>query len=590
MAFQGDLSNINLASVFQNLLHNRQTGTLLLRRGREERYVYFREGVITMYSQGPGKGTPLAEFMLRLGIVGEKDLEAARKKKRGRARLSQVISKMGLASPEEIRNAVEEFVREEIYDLFTWEDGTFEFREGDPPEGVFDSEVALADLSIDANEVILEAARRIDEWERINRYLGSSRDVYVVRKEREEELERLREDPVVKTVLSLLDGRRSVEQVVADSRLGRFQVSRVLADLIAGRFLRQLSVSELYAEARRAQGEGRLEEAMGLLERALEIEHGNTDAHLLLAALKERTGHPEEAASAYKVAAGLFLEDSDVERAVEALRNAARIQPHDLAARERLYRLLRDAGRRREAREVLLETASYCLRMGLVERARGLLEDALSFAAEDEEVLKLLAEVYVDAGETAKAAELYRRRAEAALEATEYRRALAWYEEILKVRPGDEEARRRIVEITSGAMERRRRRRRVLFRTAALALVLAVVLVLLLRELVARRASERRDRAVVEAILGGKPALARKILLRFAADHPYTRPAAEAMSMRRMLDAFQAASLLREAEEAERAGDLRRAAGIYRIIKTMDLPADFLNRVDGKLRALPAGE
>lgn len=588
MAFQGDLSNINLASVFQNLLHNRQTGTLILRRGSEERYVYFRDGVIGMFSHGPGGSTPLAEFLLRLGLVEEKDLNAAQKKRRGRARLSQVISKMGLASEEDIRNAISTYVREEVYDLFTWEDGAFEFKQGKPLEGVFDPEVSLADLTIDANQVILEAARRIDEWDRINRHLGSSKDIYVVRKEREKELDTGTEDPAAKTVISLLDGRRSVRQVVEDSRLGRFQVSKVLADLISSRFLRQLSVQELYTEARRCSETGELDQSMALLERALEIEHGNTDAHLLLATMKERTGHPEQAASSYKVAASIFLEDSKIKQAVDALKNTVRIQPHDFAARERLYRLLKDAGRQKEAREVLVETASYCLKMGLAERARDLLEDGLSFAAEDEDILKLLADVYIDGGETVKAAELFRKRAEAALEAAEYRQAMRWYEEILKVRPGDEEARRRIVEITSGSMERRRRRTRLVFRTAVIALVIAVLGVVVVREYLARRATKQRDEAVTEAVLSGDVALARKTLLTFAADHAYTRPAEEAMSMLRMLDALQALSLLEKADEYERAGDVQRAAENYKIIKGMKLPAAFIRRVDERLRSLPA--
>ena len=41
MAFRGDLANINLASVLQNLLHNEQTGTLRLAEEDREVFLHF---------------------------------------------------------------------------------------------------------------------------------------------------------------------------------------------------------------------------------------------------------------------------------------------------------------------------------------------------------------------------------------------------------------------------------------------------------------------------------------------------------------------------------------------------------------------
>ena len=79
MVFQGDLTNINLAGVFQNLLHNRQTGTLVVTPDRSspvafgtaggKHYIYFREGRICMHSSGEGHVIPLGKILVAGGSL-----------------------------------------------------------------------------------------------------------------------------------------------------------------------------------------------------------------------------------------------------------------------------------------------------------------------------------------------------------------------------------------------------------------------------------------------------------------------------------------------------------------------------------------
>ena len=65
-SFQGNLENIDLASVFQNLLNNSQTGTLIVTPGTAmplrtsdtdacERHVFFERGSMRLVSSAPGE-------------------------------------------------------------------------------------------------------------------------------------------------------------------------------------------------------------------------------------------------------------------------------------------------------------------------------------------------------------------------------------------------------------------------------------------------------------------------------------------------------------------------------------------------------
>ena len=230
MAFRGELANINLASVLQNLLDNEQTGTLRLFDEEQEVFLHSDHGRMTMYSAGRGTRTPVGEYLRRSGDLTEKQIATAEKRRRGKRTLTAVLGRMGV-EPEKIREAIRLFVEEKVCDLFTWETGRFEFAEGAPPAGVFDADMVETELDIDPNALILEAARRADTWDRINRHIRSRGEIFVLCKEAAASLE---DDfgPETVGVARLLDGRRSVTALAEDSGIGRFPTMKALSLLI----------------------------------------------------------------------------------------------------------------------------------------------------------------------------------------------------------------------------------------------------------------------------------------------------------------------------------------------------------------------
>jgi len=582
MSLQGELGNINLASVFQNLAQNRVTGTLRIRRPGDERHIYFRDGLISMFSEGEDSQAPLAEMLVKLGVVEEDQMAKGVKKKKGRASLSQVLSKMGLAEEGEINQALKTFVMEEIFDLFTWEEGAFDFLDGNAATGVFDTEIVAADLSIDVNEVILEAARRVDEWDRINRNLGSQKDIYVLRKEREEEAKAI-DDAITQQVLQYLDGQRTVAAIIRDSDLGRFNVSRVLADLISSRFVRQLSMAELHKAAKAAVKEQRYEDANALLDRALEIEYGNVDGHILSGQVKEKLEQRESAAQEFKVAAGLLIEAGNANQAADCLREAVRLQPQDLTARERLYHLLKEIGKGKLARTVAHEAAGFCIKMGVHDRAAKLLEDAQEALGADPDTEKMLVEVYVAQGRMEKAIEIYRKRAENAIEKNDYPTAVRTYEEILKLNSSDEDARRRISEINSGALERRRRRRKYMFRGIALTLIVMGIIAWQAFEVLGRKTFKELLPQVQQSVLDGNYTSAATLLSTFRGGRfGWTKAGREAGDILDTLRMSQARAKYEKAGLLISIGRTDEAKKELQDICMMGCPADFQEKVEKK--------
>src|SRR5208283_3621990 len=75
--------------------------------------------------------------------------------------LGRILVNRQLVTEVEIRRIVQLKVEESIFDTFLWSMGTFEFHDGQPP-----LQKSML-LSLDVTSIVLEGARRVDEWKRI---------------------------------------------------------------------------------------------------------------------------------------------------------------------------------------------------------------------------------------------------------------------------------------------------------------------------------------------------------------------------------------------------------------------------------------
>ena len=528
MAFQGDLRNIGLATVFQNLQQNLQSGTLHVKRPQGSRFVYVTKGTISMVSAGPGTETPVGEYLRRAGKVSPEDIEAAQKRRRKGSRLGSVLEKNGTAEPDDVKQAVRKYIEEETYELFTWPAGSFEFQEGEPAAEVFDSEVRNAKLELDPNAVILEAARRVDEWERIGRVVGSMNEIYLVRRECAEEVQ-AKHDPRAGRVAELLDGTRDMAAVIRDSGLGRYAVSKVLSQLIQERLVRPISGEELRGLADAAESASNLEQAKTLLRRAIDLEPGDVDLRRRLAAVHERADERQEAASEYKLLANSLLDRGRSGEAADCLRRAIELMPTDVTTRERLFQIRTESGSMTVAIETGVDLADMYAQLGLNEKTVAALERILGLNPRERLPLEeKLVEANLAVGDVKGAIEVLRRISRRHYKTRDYDKAREFYERILKLDAKDDEARKRVAAIQEGTVERMRERRIARIRGGIIAGVALPLLVFIVRDFAARpsetdaritatRKGMRAARHLALAELAEKERLPREAVERFEA-------------------------------------------------------------------------
>lgn len=223
----GDVTVLGVGNLLQILYLSQAHGFLNLERGGRRKTLEVTPHGLRVVG-GARKGKPLGEILLQSGRITKAQLLGllSEQKKSGKP-LGELVADRGIVSRGVIQGALRKQVSEEVYDLLTWTEGTFEFRTlGDgptpPDEGPFSK------ILLDSNvmSLMLGAAHRTDELARIRASIPDDRLIPLA-----VELPSRADDPEldpepVEELLPLLDGQRSIGDLVAQSLFPQFTVLR----------------------------------------------------------------------------------------------------------------------------------------------------------------------------------------------------------------------------------------------------------------------------------------------------------------------------------------------------------------------------
>ena len=458
MSFQGNLQSLGLFDVFQNVHQNRKTGTLVVRSERSERFVHFDAGLVHLVSYGRGRGLPVREHLLKRGYVSKGDMEKAlRARGRSRAALRSFLAKLGVLSEEDFAGAMQERVEDFLYELLGVREAQFEFEEGKPPSGVFDLEQKSLALHLDPAPIVMEAARRDDEWGRIRKVVQSDRDLFVRLGDEAPE-----DDPDMQMVWSVLDGQTELREFGQELPLNDFEVQSIVAALVEAGYARAVHPADIPTLARQALESGELERARVLLEHAVEIERGDRELRRMLAETYEQQNRLKDAAGAWAVLGYQASLDGEDGEALEAYQRAATLDPVDVGLRERCFEILGRVGTTDDVLESAIDVSQGFVELGLFDRAVEVLEQAMQRPdlAKRPGLLGRIARIEKDSGQPERGFERMLAEALQAEESADRELAEAFYLEAQRVFPERAELRQRLSDLRSHKRERQRRARR----------------------------------------------------------------------------------------------------------------------------------
>lgn len=342
MAIEGPLKELSIHDVFQLLDLSRKTGTLRVASDLRQNAgtVFFEDGAV-VGAEIRSNPHPLGRLLVRAGRVGEQDLMRARALQAAGdlRRLGEILVAQGLIMARDLNRYVRLQIEEVVFELVGWSEGYFAFEEGKQADWPMEAETRVP-----TGLLLMEAARRTDEWSRIEKkitHLGLvPRLAPVV--DTAGPLDLL---PVEWEVLAVIDGERSVRDLAVVLGRPEFEVARTLFGLATAgivlledpqrRAMEAIGGTDLpilLGEVDQLLGAGDPDSARQAAEQAVASHPQQPLAHLAYGRALLAAGHPAEAA--------------------EALWQAVQLDPQNGPAHRLFGLALSAVGRFREAAQV----------------------------------------------------------------------------------------------------------------------------------------------------------------------------------------------------------------------------------------------
>jgi tetratricopeptide (TPR) repeat protein len=309
MAIKGSLKEASLPDVIQLLFLGRRTGCLALADRHNFGTIYFDEGHI-VYAAIVNRRDRIGDILVRSGRITAEQLAQAIARQEGdrQRKLGEILLELGALTREELESYIRLQIEEAVYYLFTWTSGTFNFEAGVRPE----QEDFL--VRINPEFLLLEGARRVDEWSLIEKKIPSFDLIFAV-------------DPAhigesaptlsaeQQRLLPLLDGSRDVQALIEISGLVEFELGKALFGLITAGFAHRVGTSAAAApvvndsrvEEHRNLGvafykAAMLDESLREFRRVADLRPGDASAPFYLGLIALRQGRWEEAVTAFRQA------------------------------------------------------------------------------------------------------------------------------------------------------------------------------------------------------------------------------------------------------------------------------------------------
>jgi tetratricopeptide (TPR) repeat protein len=310
MSIRGSLKEASLPDVLQLLAMGRKTGCLSVADRSEFGYVYFDHGRIS-YASIVNRRDRLGDLLVKAGAITPAQLdEAITQQSRNRTRrLGELLVEQGALAVERLHEIIRVQIEEAVYFLFTWTNGTFNFEPDVLPD---DQDLTV---SINPESLLLEGARRLDEWSQIEKKIPSLDLVFEIDRRKlfstEAEL-----TAAQRTILEYVDGVRDVRAIADASGLVEFEVGKALYGLLSAGFVHRIGKSTPAAptnptanvDEHRAAGvalykTAMLDEAAREFRHVLSIDGSDLTARFYMGLLAARRDEWEEAVAAFTDAA-----------------------------------------------------------------------------------------------------------------------------------------------------------------------------------------------------------------------------------------------------------------------------------------------
>jgi hypothetical protein len=232
MAIEGPLRELGIHDVFQLLDLSRKTGALRVTSELrdDEGTVYFSNGRV-VHAGIRSLPSTLDAILLAAGKISESDAAAVRARCGPDASAATIVAALveaGAITQREVDRQLRRQIEHVVFELMSWREGFFSFEERSSGELPGDTRI-----NVSTESLLMEGARRIDEWSRIADKVPNLSVVPLlapVSDAHESQLDLL---PHEWEMLTMIDGERDLKGIASALGRSEFEVAKVAYGLIS---------------------------------------------------------------------------------------------------------------------------------------------------------------------------------------------------------------------------------------------------------------------------------------------------------------------------------------------------------------------
>ncbi|MEQ8275531.1 MAG: DUF4388 domain-containing protein [Deltaproteobacteria bacterium] len=171
MPLRGPIQDFGLADVLQLIAKAHRSGYIRLTNDIDEVTVTVKEGrVLDVVDEGRPGNAKLGNRLVRAGLLTNAELgQALKRRVETNAPIAHILEELRLATRESIVQYATMEATDALFDIFTWERGTYEFEE----TAVADPDTAIEPIPADA--LLMQGIVLVDEWPTIKERIPSER-------------------------------------------------------------------------------------------------------------------------------------------------------------------------------------------------------------------------------------------------------------------------------------------------------------------------------------------------------------------------------------------------------------------------------
>jgi tetratricopeptide (TPR) repeat protein len=456
MGFSGDLRTVNLGDLLQSMASRQHTGMLEVQTDHGKWLISLLKGAIVGLISDPPRD--IWKRLVVSGALKEAQVEEARRRRRGGKSLARALLDQKVISAARLRGYFEELAYEQFHEVFTLERGELRLEDR---TFISDKNWAALELSLAVPTVLMECARRADQWEVIRRHVPGPGTVLVVDPRARKELASYEGNEIARAILERAGPHQSIGDIADQLPYSRMEAFSQAMALVKHGVLRPAGADELLQIAENA------EDPAGVVNTLLQAhreEPANVTVLTELVTALERNGRTKDAGNYLKVLGNVHLEAGREEEAIPCLRRAWEYDTHDPSPAQKLFGLLLKRNDLGEAEEVGTSLAARFRELGHNEAWRDTANELVARIGARADLLADLSQAELARGQRRKGTRLLEQAGYAYLKVKQHEEAEECFRQLARIMPKSKRIRQILEAVRKGTVEGQRRRRSRLVR------------------------------------------------------------------------------------------------------------------------------